>query len=234
MPIPNIVFLCLLPIIMFACYKAGKLTLAGTLTAGLVALAIFAGARFTGIGMLAAFFGLSVLATSYRKTEKDRFNHNITHPEKRNTGQVLANGSVACILGLLMYIVRDMASLFSVLMAAALASATADTLSSELGTVFGKRFYNIITLKKDTAGLDGVVSLEGTLIGVAGALAIAVIYALFFGWGISLLLIIAAGFTGNLVDSVLGAWLERRGLIGNNVVNFLNTAVGAGTCFFIG
>jgi hypothetical protein len=42
---------------MFASYKAGKLTLAGTLTGGLIATFIYIyGAGFTGIGMLGAHF----------------------------------------------------------------------------------------------------------------------------------------------------------------------------------
>jgi uncharacterized membrane protein len=39
--------------------------------------------------------------------------------------------------------------------------------------------------------------------------------------------IIAAGTAGNLSDSVMGALLERRGVIGNNAVNFLNTLIAA-------
>jgi uncharacterized membrane protein len=59
---------------------------------------------------------------------------------------VLANGGVAALFGLLMLLVAGpIAPLFAVLMAAALSSAMADTLSSELGTVYGSRFYNIIT-----------------------------------------------------------------------------------------
>ena len=37
-----------------------------------------------------------------------------------------------------------------------------------------------------------------------------------------------AGVTGMVADSVLGATVEgRRGLVGNNTVNFLATAAGA-------
>jgi len=78
-----------------------------------------------------------------------------------------------------------------------------------------------------------VVSLEGTLIGIGGAFAIALIHALFFGWNILVLWIVIAGFCGNLTDSILGAGLERKGWIGNNVVNFLNTAVGSCICLLV-
>ena len=86
---------------------------------------------------------------------------------------------------------------------------------------------NILTLKPDTKGLDGVVSIEGTLAGLAGSVLIALIYCLGFGWGIFALLVIISGTAGNLFDSLIGAGLERRGYIGNDLVNFLNTVFAA-------
>jgi uncharacterized membrane protein len=55
----------------------------------------------------------------------------------------------------------------------------------------------------------------------------AVIYSLFFGFGKGSLLIALAGIAGNLVDSILGASLERKHYINNDVVNFLNTLAAA-------
>lgn len=43
----------------------------------------------------------------------------------------------------------------------------------------------------------------------------------------------AAGILGMIADSFLGATLERRGIMGNNAVNFSSTAIAALTAFTI-
>jgi uncharacterized protein (TIGR00297 family) len=214
-------------------YVAKKLTLAGAITGALVGLLIYKGAGFTGIAMLALFFIIGSWATGWKRQIKTKIETNQREHSRRTAGQVLADGGMASLLTALAWYKPEYVSLITLMIAGSFAAATADTLSSELGTVYGRRFYNIITLKKDTRGLDGVVSLEGTVIGIFGAILIAVIYGIGLGWNSSIWLIVLAGGLGNLSDSVLGALLERRGLIGNNVVNFLNTAVGAGVCWLL-
>jgi len=229
MPLTYIIFAIVLLTACYASYKTGKLTGSGAITGGMVALCIYMGTGFTGIAMLAAFFVLATIATSHKKNTKNKLGDN-QHHEKRDARQVLANGGLPAILGLLAFVLPENALLATILIAAAFASATADTLSSELGTVYGKRSYNIITFKPDEKGRDGVISLEGTLIGIAGAAVIAAVYAIGVGWNSMFLYIIIAGTAGNIADSVLGATLERKGYINNNEVNFLNTFISVIVC----
>ncbi|RYZ15379.1 MAG: DUF92 domain-containing protein, partial [Sphingobacteriales bacterium] len=98
---------------------------------------------------------------------------------------------------------------------------------SELGILYGRKCYNILGFRKDTCGKDGVISLEGSLFGLAGSTLIGLIYCGALGFGPELLLIIVAGTIGNLTDSFLGATLERSGILKNNGVNFLNTLIAA-------
>lgn len=221
--IPLIFILYIIPlivIIMVLCVKSKKLTIPGSLTAGVVGLLIFAGTGFTGILLLGAFFVMGILATSHKKQLK-------TSEGPRTAGQVLANGGVAAVMATLALLDPVHINVYMIMLAGSLASATADTLSSELGMIYGKNFYNILSFRREQKGLDGVISMEGTLIGALGTLVPAAVYALTYEADLNCLAIIGAGILGNASDSVLGATLERKHYIGNDVVNFLNTLFAA-------
>lgn len=207
--------------------KAGKLTAIAGATGFFVGLVIYAGSSYTGIAMIATFFLLGSFATSWGMSEKLRLGIAEKNKGKRTAVQVIANAGVAAILGLLVTVMPKYADVLRLMMAASIASATADTISSELGMVYGKKFYNILTFKNDIKGLDGVVSIVGTLAGIAGSFCISIIYAIGFGVNSSLLTIVVAGTIGNLSDSILGATFERKNRLNNNAINFLNTAIGA-------
>jgi uncharacterized protein (TIGR00297 family) len=199
---------------------ARKLTGLAAVTGVLLALCVYAGAGFTGIAMMAFFFLSGSAATSWKLKWKQEKGLAENEKGTRTAMQVVANAGVPALVGLLGFM--------PVMIAGAFAAATADTLSSELGNIYGKRYYNILSFKKDQRGLNGVVSLEGTLCGLAGSVLIAFIYAVAFGGGFRVVMIITlAGTIGNLFDSLLGATVERKGWLGNNGVNFLNTLVGA-------
>jgi len=111
---------------------------------------------------------------------------------------------------------------------AALAESAADTVSSELGQVFGGTPRMITTLRAAEPGTDGAVSIAGTMLGIASASVVALAGAWALRGGLEMFWIATAGGVfGLLFDSLLGATLERRGLINNDAVNFLSTASAA-------
>jgi uncharacterized protein (TIGR00297 family) len=215
------------PILLFlltgvtASIASKKLTAAAAITGGVLGWLVYAGGGYTGLGILVLFFILGTAATSWKKKEKLSIRANAGHQSTRTIGQVVANAGVAALAALLALLLPSQKQLFQLMLAGSLSAAMADTLSSELGMVYGRHFYNILSWSPDEKGEDGVVSIEGLLIGIGGSAIIALVYAHSF------LIIILAGTIGNLADSLLGALFERRKLLSNNAVNFLNTLIGA-------
>jgi len=206
-----------------------KLTLLAALTGGILSFFIFKGAGFPGLLMMTIFFVTGVGVTSWQWDKKLRNGLAEDDKGRRKPGQVLANAGLPAIAGLMTFYNTFFEGNAPLIIAACFASAMADTVSSELGIIYGSRFYNILNFKKSQRGLNGVVSLEGTLLGVAGSSLIALVYSTVYGWSLLAVAIVFAGTAGNLADSVLGATLERKGYLNNDRVNFLNTCVAAFT-----
>lgn len=112
---------------------------------------------------------------------------------------------------------------------ASLSTKLSDTCASEVGKAYGKSTFLITTFQPVPRGTEGAVSLEGTLAGVVGSIAIAIV-----GWGVGLTdllgivwCVIAALIATNL-ESVIGATLQSKYTwLTNELVNILNTLIGA-------
>ena len=217
----------ILVVIIIACAVLSvafhKLTAFAAFSGCMLAMLIFAGGGYAGIIIMATFFVSGVIATDWKATQKQKNGLADNKTGSRNSGQVLANAGAPAIAGILHLFNIIPQSLSLLIIAACFSSAIADTLSSELGNVYGRKYYNILTLKKDQQGLNGVVSIEGFLFGLAGSILIAAIYSYFSGLNNHILTVIIAGTAGNILDSILGATVERKGYIKNDAVNFLNT-----------
>jgi uncharacterized protein (TIGR00297 family) len=118
--------------------------------------------------------------------------------------------------------------LFLRALAGAFATAAADTVSSEVGQLWGRRTFLITTFRPVPRGTEGAVSLEGTAAGVAASLVLGGLGAALglFPWTGAAVVAVAA-FLGTTLESVLGATVEHRGWLDNEAMNFLNTLIGA-------
>jgi len=116
----------------------------------------------------------------------------------------------------------------------ALTEAATDTVASEIGQYRRADARLITTWERVPAGTDGGVTIPGSIAGLAAGLAIAVVAAL--GGMLpqtQFWIPMAAGFAGMLIDSLLGATLQRRGWISNQTVNLLATLAAAGLAYVV-
>ncbi len=206
-------------------------TTGGAVAGAAVCFALLSAAGLGGFAGLLTVFLLTWTATRFGYNRKQRLG---TAEARigRDALQVLANLGTAAACSALYAVWPDRRLL--VAMAAALAEAAADTVSSEIGQALGGEPRLITTGQKVAHGTDGAITLAGTLAGAAAALVVALVFVLanIFDWR-SFAIFAGAGLAGMIFDSLLGATLERRRMLGNNAVNFASTLIAAGLAFLI-
>lgn len=173
--------------------------------------------------ILFAFFLLGSAATRLgyaRKLARGVAEH---HGGARSWREALANVGPGAFFAVLV-ITTHHQSAFLTAFVACFSEAAGDTVSSEIGQWLAKDAYLITNFRRVAAGENGAVSLVGS---AAGLIAAGLIAAL--AWSLGLLSVggaaiaLAAAAAGNLADSLLGATIEREGLVTNGVVNFAAT-----------
>lgn len=193
---------------------------------GLVICLVLAEPRRAGAGINAAalaalvtLFVLTFAATRFGRAKKEL--HKLAERRGgRRASQIVANLGVAALCASMGWHGGCIA---------ALAEAAADTVSSEIGQAVGGRAWMITSGRRVPAGTDGGVSVAGTVAGVVAASAVVGAGGIHGALGApQALLVFAAACAGLAFDSLLGATAERRGWLGNDLVNFSSTLFAAG------
>ena len=207
-------------------------TPAGAITGGIIAAALYLAAPGwrTALWPLVALLLLTLAATHFGRTSKEKLG--VAEDRRgRTASQVAANLGVAALAAIALRLsgtftashISFMKSM-PLALAAALAEAAADTLSSEFGEVLGSEPRLITNFSIVPAGTDGAISIAGTIAGLGGAAVVTVAAAIAFTFTLpQAWIVMLAAVAGLFIDSLLGALVERRGWLNNDAVNFLST-----------
>lgn len=203
----------------------------GALAGGAACFVLYAVVGPAAFAALAVLFVLTWLSTRLGYHRKQELGI-AERGDGRSAWQVLANLVVAA-LGAILYGFTGKGA-WLVVIAAALAEAATDTVASEVGQSRSRTAFLITTWKPVPAGTDGGITISGTFAGALAGLLISAVTA----WGgmiphSQLWIPAVAGFAGMLVDSVLGATVQRRGWMNNEAVNFFGTVTAAGTAYAV-
>jgi uncharacterized protein (TIGR00297 family) len=209
-------------------YAGGTVTIAGAVTGSLIGMVITLAAGWGGWVVLLATFGLAVVSSRLGLRRKTLLGIAEARGGRRGAGNAIANTGIAAIAAMLAALTYAHEA-GRIAFVAALAAGGSDTVASEIGKAWGRRTVLVPTLAPVPPGTSGAISAEGTAAGLIAALALA---ALASAFGIipftAVPAIVVAATIGSFVESVLGATLEGPGIVNNDVLNFVNTAVAAG------
>ncbi len=158
------------------------------------------------------FFFSSSFLSLFGKRKKKALDSVFEKGEKRDFMQVFSNGSLPMFLVIFHFFFPG-ANKY-VLYLACLSCATADTWGTEIG-VLSSQVVWLKNFKKVSSGTSGAVSTKGTIASLVGA------FFLVLVGGNSLLSpyllnkqiflkLVLAGFSGSIIDSFLGAFLQAQ------------------------
>jgi len=210
-----------------AAFAARGVDLSGAAAGVLLGTTIWAFLDWRGFLLLFAFFVLGTAATKFGYQQKAKAKLAQAKGGRRGAANAFSKTTVPA-LAAIFAATTGQPVLFALALAGAFATAASDTCSSEIGQVIGRRTFLITTLRPVPRGTEGAVSLEGTLAGVAASLVVGGLgyaAALYPAKGVAVVAV--AALVATTLESLVGATLEKRGLVDNDAVNFLNSLAGA-------
>lgn len=234
------------PGLLVGTIASGAVTVAGykVLAKGLDAVGIvnafvlgtlaFAAFGAGGYGMVCLYFLFGTAVTKVKLAQKEKEGIAEARGGKRTWRSVWGSGLAAAICAAFALATGSYET-FAAGFAACFASKLGDTTSSEIGKAYGTRTYLSTTFREVPRGTEGAVSLEGSLAGVAAALAMSVV-SLPLGLASSpsvAALVFVSAVIANYAESILGATVQTKSeestgivaLLTNDVVNVLQTSL---------
>ncbi len=186
----------------------------------IMGIVIIFSAGLNWLVLLIIFLILSLLATKFAKPYKRSINE---YEGQRTAKNVISNGLLAFLMAAFGGYYLPFVGGFI----GAVATATADTLASEIGVLQKPRL--LTTFKEVPAGTDGAVSILGTSAAILGA-GIIGLSSYFLGIVndpiLGLKIGVISGTIGCFMDSFVGDKFERKGYLNNEHVNLIGTLTG--------
>jgi len=212
----------------------GLVSFSGALGGLIIGAAIILAAGPAAYALLVAFFIIASAATKLGYRHKQKLGVAQEAGGRRGALHAAANCVVAlgCAFA---WRFSGGAYLWELAYAGAFAAALSDTVSTELGQLYGRTPILITSFRRVPVGTEGAVSLEGTLSGLVSGAVLG-----FLAAGIGFLAgfrdaaaVTVAAFVAMLAESYFARLVNTKGL-GNEVANLFNTAVGAAAAAGIG
>lgn len=119
--------------------------------------------------------------------------------------------------------------LLKVAFASSFSAKLGDTFGSEIGKRFGKNTFLITSLRKVEKGTEGAISLEGTLASLLGSVIMSIAFlklGIIYSY-LQFIIVSISGFLATIIESFIGASLQEKYKLSNEIVNSIQTSIGS-------
>jgi uncharacterized protein (TIGR00297 family) len=207
---------------------ARTVTPAGAVAGMVIGALLILGTGVAGWTVLISTFVAASLTTRIGLARKTKAGIAEERGGRRGPGNAIANTGVAAWAALVASGMQD-PGLAYLAVVAALVTAGSDTVASEIGKSFGRTTWLVTSFERVPPGTTGAISLEGTIAGVVSAALLAYLGAWMGLIAMSAVpVVVIAATVASLLEGVIGATIEARGILTNDAVNFVNSAIGVG------
>ncbi len=245
--LPELIVWMVLSLAVFGLsWRQKAVSSSGAISGYLIGIIVFGTGGWPWITPLVFFFATSSILSHL---------HHKDYAE-RNMLQVLANGGVGAVAAIIYFFWGFPPAI--VMYLGAIGAATADTWATEIGFYSRSKPRLVLSKKIVERGTSGGITLLGIIGSVLGALTIGIMGEVILGLNDLLIPLAAAGLIGSLTDSIFGRFIQAQfkctkcgnqtedryhcdektqlifgsRWIGNDMVNFINTSVGAAVAYF--
>ena len=188
--------------ILYLTYLKKYLSISGFIGASLMATLIVG---YGGINTLLIFITFFISSSILSHINKQDI---YLKKSKRNINQVYSNGGVALTIFLISHFINN--DIMPILILASIASANADTWGTELGKLSLKPPIDIISRKVIKKGMSGGITMVGTIGSMLGSMLIGFLGYFFHIEINAIIIIIIAGFSASIIDSIIGSTYQAR------------------------
>lgn len=206
--------------ILLYAYIKKKIDLSAIFASAIIGIIVIFTIEISYLLLMISFFILGNLATIYKQKIKE--DEGVSEGV-RTFRNVFGNGAAATIFSIFYFITK--AKFFQIAFIGAIATATSDTFATEIGQAHEKNPKLITNLKKVKVGTPGAISLQGIFAAIVGSFLISLLSFIFSNEKSFLIYGTLAGIIGCIIDSLIGATIERN-LIDKHMTNFIATLFG--------
>ncbi len=210
-----------------------SLTLDGLVNSWILGNILWTTNGFEAWSTCALYFLIGNTATKVKMDEKEK--NGIAEKRKgmRGPENVWGSGATAAICCILLSLSHQFEfldeGLLKLAFISSIATKTSDTTASEIGKAYGKNCFLLTNLTMVPPGTEGAISLEGTSAGILASIVIG-LYGLKIGYVEDVnqfMVVLVSAFVATTIESYLGATIQDDKFFTNEMINFINTSIGA-------